>query len=304
MERAILIGPFVGEMYWEAGRFAPILPYFRIKKYRNQKIKYIVLTRKERFDLYGRYADILVPLSIEGDYGSKQPNCFRLNNYSVAEYNNTKKKFYKKYKERFQIVEHIYPDISKRLYLNKNQFLQKNMIYKFKPRSENYILMNEYLLKNNNPIVILAPRFRKGFKRNWNNWNEFYDLIYNDKKLFNSFNFIICGKVGEYIPDDKGRFLDMNKVEINEGSSTIGLLLVLMERAKFVCGSQSAIPNIGLLYNLEVLTFGCQRSLHTKTYNIKNAPITFIDDKKYRIQASVLFNKMKKLLQKHKSKEK
>ena len=62
MEDAILMGPFVGELYWEAGRFAPMLPkmYQHDRKNKIQHPKYIILTRQDRFDLYGKFADILV----------------------------------------------------------------------------------------------------------------------------------------------------------------------------------------------------------------------------------------------------
>lgn len=305
MKKAILMGPFTGELYWEAGRFAPMLPHFKFRKFKGQKITYIVLTRRERFDLYGKYADILVPLNIDGDYEKgRQPNCFRLNGYPQKEYTKLANNFRSKYTKRFNIIRHIYPEITKSKYVNKNQFPTNQMLYKFRPRDENYELINNYLPENNRPIVILAPRFRKGFKRNWNNWQQFYDLIYNDKDLFKSFCFIICGKTGEYIPDKRDKLLDMNKINIGDKSSTVGLLLVLMEQAVFVCGSQSAIPNIGLLFNNEVLEFGCQKKLHTVTYNVKNTPITFIDDRTYKVETTVLFNKMKKLLKKHKTKEK
>ena len=57
----VLMGPFVGEFYWEAGRFAPLLPAMRARKYKDRDVKYVVFTREERFDLYGKYADILIP---------------------------------------------------------------------------------------------------------------------------------------------------------------------------------------------------------------------------------------------------
>jgi hypothetical protein len=115
-----------------------------------------------------------------------------------------------------------------------------------------------------------------------------------------SFHFILCGKEGEYIPDPKHRFYDMNDMTVGKKSSLIGLLLVIMENAIFTFGSQSAIPNISLLYNVEVLEFGCQRSLHTNTYNIKKTPITFIDDKKYNIEVPKIYNNFRKLLIKKK----
>jgi len=303
MEKAILMGPFIGELYWECGRFAPMLPKFKLETYKDKDIKYIIMTRPDRFDLYGKSADILVPLRINGDYENKQPNCFSLNGFSGKEYHRIVKSFFAKYSERFKIVKHIYPDISKGKYVNKNQFPRKDMLFRYFPRNENYKIIDDFLGQNKKPIVILAPRFRKGFRRNWKNWPEFYNLICNDKKLLNNFNFIICGKEDEYIPDEKNRFLDMAKINIGDTSSRIGLLLVLMEKASLVCGSQSAIPNIGLLYKVEVLEFGCQKTLHTVTYNVNHSPITFIENKGYDLQSNVLFNEMKKLLRKYEGKE-
>ena len=300
MENAILLGPFVGEMYWEAGRFAPMLPFFKNKQYVKQKPKFIILTREERFDLYGKYADILVPLRIDGDYEKLQPECFRLIGYSKNEVDHQAKVFFKTYKKRFNILNHFYPNVDRGQFVNKNQFLQRNMIFKYRPRAENYEIVNEYLPKNKKPYVIIASRFRKGFKRNWNHWLEFYDVLFKDQELMNSFNFILCGKVGEYIPDPKHRFYDMNDMTVGSKSSLIGLLLAIMEKSIFTIGSQSAIPNISLLYNVEVLEFGCQKRYHTTTYNIKKTPITFLDDRKYNIEVNKLYKNFKRLLMKKK----
>lgn len=295
-QEAVLMGPFVGELYWEAGRFAPMLPQMINKTYRNRDIKYIVLTRIERFDLYGKFADVLLPLRIPGDYEDKQPNCFRLNNFKVSEYEEIAKKFYNKYRDKYKIIKHIYPDVTKAKFVNKNQFPRNLMQYVFKPRNENYKIVDEYLPKNDKELVILAPRFRKGFKRNWNHWPEFYDKLSQDEDLMKNFNFIICGKDGEYIPDEKNRFYDMNHIKPEANSSLIGFLLVILEKAFFTFGSQSAIPNLSLLYKVDVLEFGCQRSLHTKTYNIHNSPITFIDDRSYSIEVKKIFSRFKALL--------
>lgn len=297
MKRAVLFGPFVGEMYWEAGRFAPMLPYYKRNVYKQKEITFIVLTREERFDLYGKYADILIPLRIKGDYKSRQPNCFRLNNYPNVEYYKLVKKFNDKYKERFNVIKHFYPEVSKKKFLDKNQFSREKMIFDYKPRKQNYNLVSKYI-PDDKPLVLLSPRFRNGFRRNWKNWPEFYDRLSSDKYLMNHFNFVICGKPGEYIPDEKNRFFDINDVKIGNASSLIGLLLVLMEKAVFTFGSQSAIPNISLLYGVEVLEFGCQKQLHTKTYNIKNTPITFIEDKKYNTPVNQIFPEFKNLLKK------
>jgi hypothetical protein len=293
---AVLMGPFVGELYWEGGRFAPMLPYMIKKDYKGRKdIIYIILTRKERFDLYGKFADILVPLRIPGDYKTLSPNCFRLNGLNGIEYHDIANKFKEKYSQRYKILKHIYPDISKAQYVNKNQYQRSQMEYIYAPRKENYKLVNDFI-PNGKPIIVLAPRFRKGFKRNWKNWQEFYDLLWKRKDLLNEFTFVICGKEGEYKPDLHDRYYDMTKIAVGENSSLVGILLAILERAFFTFGSQSAIPNFSLLYGVDVLEFGCQKSLHTRTYNIRNSPITFIDDRKYDSKADVMLGKLEKLI--------
>lgn len=301
MSKAILMGPFVGEFYWEAGRFAPLLPKMVYKTRKDQDIKYIVLTREERFDLYGCNADILVPLRIDGDYRKLRPNCFRLDGLPLIKYNEIAEKFKRKYNTKFKIINHIYPKIDKKNFLNKNQYNKKEMMFKFNPRRENYHLVDSYLPKDK-PIVTLAPRYRNGFKRNWGRWDDFYDILANDE-LNEKFNFVICGKRGEYVPDKKNRFYDMNKINLGENSSLVGLLLVILERSIFTFGSQSAIPNISLLYGVEVLEFGCQKTFHTRTYNVMNTPITFIVNPKYNIEPQEIFKKLKKILMKKYNKE-
>jgi hypothetical protein len=292
---AVLFGPFVGELYWECGRFAPMLPYYKLNKYKGKEYKYIVMTREDRFDLYGKYADILIPLRIDGDYITKHPNCFRLNGFKEYQYHKLIKKVEQKYSQRYRIVEHVYPDISKSGYVNKYQFSQKRMMFRYRPRDKNYDLVREYMPKDK-PYVILAPRYRDGFKRNWNRWPQFYDKLASDEELLSEFNFIICGKKEEYVPDEKHRFYDMNDIELIQNTSLVGLLLVLMENAFFTFGSQSAIPNISLLYNVDVLEFGCQKRLHTQTYNVKNTPIKFIENSRYDIGVKQIYSELKKLL--------
>lgn len=294
-QKAILMGPFVGELYWEAGRFVPLLPRL-FKQNFDKNVKYIILTREDRFDLYGKYADILVPLRIEGDYVDKHPECFRLIGLSVERYEQIATNFKNKYKDRYKIIRHIYPNIKKPFFSNKNQFPVGEMLYRYKPRQDNYDLVDKYL-PTDKPLVILSPRYRKGFRRNWEKWPKFYDLL-SQSDLMNKFNFIVCGKPGEYMPDKKHRFLDMNDIELSGNSSLVGLLLVILQRAIFTCGSQSAIPNLSLLHGVEVLEFGCQKMLHTKTYNIKKTPITFLENRNYDIEPNLLLKNLQTLLEK------
>lgn len=279
-----------------------MLPYFKRKQYYNQDIKYIVLTREERFDLYGRAADILVPLNIPGDYINKSPNCFKLNGLKLFEYNKIVGDFKKKYQKRFDIIKHVFPDVKKGSFVNKNQFSKNMMMYNYKPRKENIALVEDYLPNDGKPLVILAPRYRNGFKRNWRHWQKFYDILANNGKLMNENNFIICGRPGEYKPDEQKRFYDMNDIHLGQSSSLVGLLLVIISKSFFTFGSQSAIPNISLLYGVDVLEFGCQKTLHTKTYNVTKTPITFFENRKYDIDPSLMLKEMSKLLLKKRRK--
>lgn len=87
MNNAVLVGPFLGEFFWEMFRFAPYIIYLRSRKYRNDpKTKFIILTRPDRFDLYGLYSDILCPLIIEGDGEDYIQNSYRLDNYLKEDY--------------------------------------------------------------------------------------------------------------------------------------------------------------------------------------------------------------------------
>lgn len=292
---AVLMGPFVGELYWEGGRFAPMLPYMRKHQFKGKDYKYIILTREERFDLYGKHADILVPLRIEGDYINKHGECFRLQNFSEKEYDSLAVRFKNKYAQNYNIIKHIYPNIRKPHYLNKNQYNPNLFLYNYAPRQKNYDLVDEYLPKTGKPLVVLAPRFRVGFKRNWNQWSLFYDLL-EKSGLMKDFDFIICGKKEEYQPDSKKRFLDMNDINVQPPASLVGILLVILERSFFTFGSQSAIPNFSLLYKVDVLEFGCQRNYHTKVYNVFKTPITFIDSPKYDWPAQDAIKQLEKLL--------
>ena len=297
---AVLLGPCCGEMGWESMRFAPILPFLKLKKYKNRDITFIVLTREDRFDLYGQYAHALVPLKIKGDYIDCLPNCFRLEGLTNNSFKSIVDSFFERYNEKFKIIEHIYPKIDGNNFLNKKQFSNKQMIFEFLPRKENQELFNQYVPKNK-PLVVIAPRYRNHSnhlryksitRRNWSHWNEFFDVLSNHEVLMKNFNFILCGKPGEYIPDEKDRFYDINKITLGDHSSLAGLLIVALQHAKLTVASQSAIPNISLLIGTEVLEWGHQRRLHEVIYNIKKTKIQFLEDHKYDIPVKTVMKNL------------
>lgn len=290
-ERAILFGPIVSELGWEILRFSPLLPYYK-KHYSDHK--FIIFTRLDRFDLYGELADIMVPLRIEGDGTKYKSDCYRLIGFPIEEYKELANRFYNQFSKKFEITNHIYPNISGKNFANKNQYPQKQLKYKWKPRLANSEAIKDFI-PNDKLSIVLAPRFRSGIRRNWPYWKELYDLI-SDHDIYKKYNFIICGKSPDYIPDEKNRFYDINKIKLESDISTIGLTIEAIKRSILCVGSQSGIPNLSMMLGIPVLQWGHQRQLHESTYNIKKTKIYFLDDMKYNIDPKIIFNKMKEIL--------
>jgi len=301
-QNALLAGFCGGELYWEVGRFAP---YVFWKKRELQK-KYgdvilVCLTRKDRLDIYGQSAEVLVPIEIEGDETEYRQDCFRLKDFPEENYELIQNNFHSYYKASFNVVGHLYPNIEHRQFNNRRQFPRDQVLYDYFPRSENKFLLDNYL-QTEKPIVTLAPRFRQKMSRNWDGWQDFYNYISSSNYLMDSFVFVICGKESSYVPDKKGRFYDINKVTLGENSSTIGLTIELLKRSILTVGSQSGIPNVSLLLGTEVLEWGDQRSEHVVSYNVKKTPITFIDDLNYKVPARQVLENMTRILRKKETK--
>jgi hypothetical protein len=129
----------LGELSWEFYRFAPYVIY--LKKH-NPDIKIIVLTREERFNLYGPYADILIPLRIKNESVFAK-NCFGLTGYKSEYYDMIKKYFYEKYKKRFDIVEHFCPLVNSWRKKIRWQFPRDKMSYDFQAKEKTCDLVKE-----------------------------------------------------------------------------------------------------------------------------------------------------------------
>jgi len=114
--------------------------------------------------------------------------------------------------------------------------------------------------------------------------------------LMKKYNFVIVGKNPDYIPDNQNRFFDINTIEQNINTSTIGLTIECLKKSVLTIGSQSAIPNISLLFGVHALEWGHQKHLHTVVYNIRRTKVTFLDDHKYQIKPEIIYNEMLKIL--------
>lgn len=289
MDNAVLT-MCVGELFWEIGRFVPHILWLKQNIYKDSK--FIVMTYPDRYDAYGTYADTFVPITI--DKKKHREDCFRLDDFSLEKYEELANSFKLHFSKQFNIKKLIYPVIKDKIFMDKNQFPKDKMSYDYKPRKKNLEIVNS--LKDGRPIIIIAPRFRANIdKRNWNNWNEFYDLVCNSK-LNEKYQIVLCGKKGDYIPDKKNRFLDINNIEKDKDISLIGLTIEFLRAAKITIGSQSAIPNLSLLLKTPAIEWGNQRQLHTADYNVKNTPVYFYDDEKFNLPASFILNETKKIL--------
>jgi ADP-heptose:LPS heptosyltransferase len=289
MDKVILAGPFVGEFGWEVLRFAPHVLWLKCKKHKS-KVGLIVYTRPDRFDLYGNYADKLIPL----DINNRSTDCFKSLDISYEQYEKLASDVHTKLKTQYQIVNHIYPTIIKKTYANKNQFSKQQTYYKYNPRQPNKQLVDS-IIPDDKPLVAIGPRLRKmAKKRNWPHWQEFYDQIEHIK----DFNFVICGRAPEYVSDPKDRFFDVNKFPIDStpNTSMVGVIIEVLKKSVLCVGSQSGIPNLSNLVGTPTLQWGNEKKAHSTLYNVKNTPTTFIIDKQFEIKPKQIVTQMKQLL--------
>jgi hypothetical protein len=292
MKPKAIIVCFVGELYWEIARFAPYVKYK--KRTSLEDVVFIVMSRLDRIDIYSDVADIFVPLRL--DETNMIQDCFKLVNYPEKDYYNLIRQLENQFSDRYQIIEKIYPNISDKNYSHKNQFSRfGKMEYSYFPRKENKELIDEKIITNKK-IVAIAPRYRKGLKRNWIYWKQFYDLLYENKNLMNKFEFIICGKNPDCVPDEKDRFIDINKFSIDKNTSLIGLTIEILKKSVLTVGSQSCIPNISLLLGIPVLSWGDQKRQHEIDYNLFKTEIKFLEDKDYNIRPEIIINNTEKIL--------
>lgn len=157
-ERAILVGPFIGELCWEFFRFAPYA--IHLKK-NSRRTKLIVLTRTSRFDLYGNYADVFVPLRLKND-SELERDCFKLIGFAQENYYSVAKYFKEKFKKKYTVIKHIYPDIRGWRYKVKWQFPRNKMLYDFKPRIKNIEIAKKSMGTYNSILDCMATDKRTG----------------------------------------------------------------------------------------------------------------------------------------------
>jgi len=218
-ENAILVGPFIGELWWEMFHFVGHIIY---QKYKNPKTKIIVLTRPNRFDLYGRYCDILIPLKIVNERDYTQ-DCFTMKNFSIPYYESIVNQFLHTYEKKYTIKQHIYPNISP-FYNLKWQYPRSQFVYNFKPRMINRDITNKiYSLGMKNLVA-----------------TDIHDLFeLSDCELVNVSNFVYELK----------RFPNAKITEL-------GCLIELIKACRFFVGNmQSITSRLALLLGIPLIAY-------------------------------------------------
>jgi len=217
--KAYLFGPFVGELTWEFFRFAPYV--IHLKK-ENPDVKIIVLTRQERFDLYGKYANILVPLRINDDKKYEQSE-FGLLKYNIDSYETVAKYFFEKYNKDYKILNHFYPKIRSWQKKIKWQFSRIEMNYNFNVRKTNNEIVDSIIGNYVNMVFV-----DKGYEYRTNN----YLTIYYEDFITN---------VVEQVDNIRSTFL--------------GCLISLLKRVEFTVGNlESYISHLSILLNTPLIS--------------------------------------------------
>ena len=213
-DEAYLFGPFAGELAWEFFRFAPYVIHLKKK---NPNVKIIVLTRRERFDLYGKYADILVPLYINDDKKYEQ-SAFGLLKYNIDYYETIAKYFFEKYDKDYKILNHFYPNIRSWQRKIKWQFPRIEMDYDFNVRNVNNQIVDSIVGNYVNMGFV-----DKGYKYRTNN----YLTIHYEDFITN---------VIEQVDNKRSTFL--------------GCLISLLKRVEFTVGNlKSYVSHLSILLN-------------------------------------------------------
>jgi len=293
MKEDAILAFHVGEFGWELLRMAPHVLWTKRKKY-NNKVKLIVCSREDRYDFYGDDVDIFHPFQPYNP--DMKQDCFKLTGFKDKEYYDFFNYLVRLYSKDYNIVEKICPKIDGRKYTQKNQFSQKQMDYNFKPRINN-AKWCYHAIQENNPLIILAPRYRKDMPRNWPHWQEFFDLI---EPLREDYNFFICGKDPDVISDKKSRYYQITNIDSNNKYeiSLTGITIELIKRSILTIGSQSGIPNLSNILGTPTLQWGNEKHEHTKTYNINNTETIFLEDKDFNIDPKIVFNELMNFLKK------
>lgn len=206
-------------------RFAPYI--IHLKKH-NLQSKFIVYTRPSRFDLYGKFADILVPFNLRNEKNYKQ-NKFKLDGLRLKDYTTIKDYYYKKYSSRYDIVDHIFPDIFVWRNRIKWQFPRSKMDYDFQPRQKNIDTIDFLMDSDTTNSVFVSTK----------------DSDICRSLSMRGYNTLMYHWLIDIVKDTNN----------NLNVSFIGCLISFLRTCKFVVGNiNSTVCKLALLLNIPVIS--------------------------------------------------
>lgn len=228
LPKAYLLGPYMGELEWEVLRVGPFISYL---KKNEPLVRTVILTRPERFDLYGTRADCLIPLILENDREDMIEG-HGIKGFDLDLYNKIVATFYNKYKSKYNILKHFYFDISepyrKLKWQVKTGHAREKVYYEFAPRPEN----KRYVDKNtpdSDKIIYMNEDVRDPDEK-----NILSDYTVLDKKFYKGDN-------------------SLSKYSI----TFIGCFIELMKKCKFVVGKiDSPLSLLALMCKVPIIHIG------------------------------------------------
>jgi len=241
VKSCFLFGPFIGSLTYEMFQFAPYMIY--LKKYK-PLIGSVVFTRPSRFDLYGQYADILVPLRVREDL---EHESFTIDGFQTSEYDLLKDGFRKQFKKKYNVKGRFCPNIESFRFKLKWQFPRYLMDYGFMPRLSNQGLLSRKLRTNPELFVDLSG-LKNGQKQ---------PVLKQIRE--SGYSFVNCENLNET--------LDFDKNDLNV--SLLGCVILLLKGAQFTIGNlRSPISHLSLLLGTPVISI--HETLSKDSVNLMN----------------------------------
>lgn len=217
MRSNYLFGPFIGETIYELNYFVGHAIYLRKRDPRN---KIIVLTRKENFDLYGKYATTLIPLPLSKEL---KPNKFSCNGMHFHLFDEMVRRFKLKYRNKIKVHGHFYPHITTHLKNLKWYYPRNEIDFDFKTRPKNFIIARDICKKSKDFII-----------------SDFQNDITSDSQyIFFPVSYL---------------FNELNITSVPDVTS-IGILIEMIRLAKYVCADiDSLTGRLAMLVRKPLIT--------------------------------------------------
>lgn len=237
-----LFGPFIGETIFELNYFVGHAIYLRKRNPRN---KIIVLTRRENFDLYGKYATTLLPLPLDADL---KPTGFGCKNIRAKVFDEIVRRYRNRFVSRIRIHEHYYPKLSTHLRDIRWYYPRNEIDFDFKPRSENVAVASQIAVDCKN---IILTTFHDTIQT-YNQYNIF--PVYH---FFNSVDFLkdsddmsILGTIIE--------FMRLSTYVLSDVDNIIGRLAMLMQKPLITLRDSLDVRILNPINPYKSVVIGCQ----------------------------------------------